>query len=462
MGEPAVSAGLEAFLSQAPEGANRTLCLLAQAESLTDATAEQIYALAPVAGLSAATFIRALHYTDLIRPRNSEWHFAPAVRADLLTRAASPESVTAAHELLLSIARNGDRAEARTRIPSYLFTEAGEAYHLAELGDVEAALPLYSASALEPLSGRQWLAGRLASEQERRQRIPPGTIEVTFLQGMLLYREGEKAEAMTKFRLLVDRPDERVEVAIAQHLYANSIAKQDFKAAEAYYRRSVQIGERLKKPEHVAQVLHSLANLIAERRPRWDEAETLYRRALEIEQQQEKFIGAARLMHSFGNFLSRNPKRQAEAEDAYRQALTHVDVDPFQQAQVLHSLAKLIARDPDRLEEAEATYRLSLERGERNSFHEAQVLHSLAILVARDPTRSKEAETLYRESLRIGAKHSNHVAQTLRSLALLVRNWSITEAVKLLQQSLEINRQNRNREGVRLVEESLRDVTRKS
>lgn len=419
MGEPAVSAGLNAFLSQAPEGANETLCLLAQAESLTDATAEQIYNLAPVAGVSAEIFIQMLHYTDLIRPRNSEWHFSPTVRADLLAREAPPESVTATHELLVSIARYGDRAEARTRIPSYLFTEAGEAYHLAELGEVQAALPLYSAAAMEPLSGRQWLAGRLATEQERRQRIPEGTIEVTFLRGMLLYREGHKEEAMELFRLLVDKPDDRLEVAIAQHLYANSIARLDLKAAEAYYRRSLEINRRLDKPEHIAQVLHSLANLLSGQRSRW-----------------------------------------REAEEMFREALTYEEADSLGAVKTLHSLGNLIARNPKRLDEAEATYRKILEVGK--PIAEAQVLHSLAILIARDESRAKEAEKLYRDSLKAGEGNSNHVAQTLRSLALLVQNWSIPEAVELLQRSLEINRRNRNTEGARLVKKSLRDLTDRS
>lgn len=462
MVDSAVSAGLNAFLSQAPEGAREALCLLAQAESLTDATAEQIYNLAPVEGVAAGAFIRALHYTDLIRPRNSEWHFTSAVRADLLAREAPAKSLTAAHELLVFIARHGDRAEARTRIPSYLFTEAGEAYHLAELGEVQAALPLYSAAALKPLDGRQWLAERLASEQESRHRIPEGTIEVTFLRGMLLYREGKKAEAMTLFRLLADRSDERLEVAIAQHLYANSIAKQDFAGAESYYRRSVAINERHGQPEHVAEVLHSLANLLSGRRSRWGEAEVIYGQALKIEEEEKGSISRGRLMHSLGNFLSRNPQRLVEAEEAFREALKHEEADPVMAYQVLNSLGKLIARNPERSEEAEATYLQSLEKGAHNAFHKAQVLHSLAILVARDETRRREAEELYRESLRIGEKNPNHVAQTLRSLALLVQNWSVADAIRLLQRSLEVNRQIKNTEGVRRVEKSLRDLSNRS
>jgi hypothetical protein len=119
-------ADIREFLSAAPEGAGRVLQLLAVAESLTDDAAQKIYELDPIEGLPADIFINALHYADFLVPRNSEWHIEPDVRHELqLLGLANQETVTAAHRTLLSLGTEGDRALAGSRIPSYLFTNAG-------------------------------------------------------------------------------------------------------------------------------------------------------------------------------------------------------------------------------------------------------------------------------------------------------------------------------------------------
>ena len=59
------------FLKDAPAGMDRVLQILANAESLTDDVAKKIFNLAPIKSVSPDLFIRALHYSDFIEPRNS-------------------------------------------------------------------------------------------------------------------------------------------------------------------------------------------------------------------------------------------------------------------------------------------------------------------------------------------------------------------------------------------------------
>ena len=374
---------IQDFLETAPDGAARVLQALAAAESLTDDVAREIYELEPIKGVSADLFVRALHYGDFIAPRNSEWHFVPEVRQEFQNLGvASPEIVKAAHHTLLKLGDEGDHSLAGSVIPGYLFTNAGKAYHKAALGMTDEALALYARASAGSLTGAQWLASKLADEQEARGALPPGTVEATFLRAMVMFREGRRQEAEPLFRRVAATDELRIEVAIALHILGNLIGRRNPREAEAFFRRSIEIGESLGDRYGVAQRLHSLANLMGRGRSRGDEAEKLYRRSIEIDE-------------SLGN---------------------------------QHGVA--------------------------------QTLHSLANLIRRGDGRRNEAESLLRDSLRIGEdlKNVRHQAQVLRSLSFVVEHRSPKEAEQLLEQSLDLNREARDRRGEALVRQSLQEL----
>jgi tetratricopeptide (TPR) repeat protein len=415
---------LQDFLETAPDGAARVLQALAAAESLTDDVAREIYELEPIRGVSADLFVRALHYADFIAPRNSEWHFVPEVRQELQSLGvASPEIVSSAHLALIKLGDEGDRSLAGSVIPGYLFTNAGKAYHRAALGMTGDALALYARASAGPLTGAQWLASKLADEQEARGALPAGSIETTFLRAMVIFREGRRQEAEPLFRQVAETDKPRIEVAIALNILGNLIGRRNPREAEAFFRRSIEIGEELENQHHIAQTLHSLANLIGRDQSRRDEAETLYRRSIEIDE-------------SLGN--------------------------EHGVAQTLHSLANLIGRDQRRRDEAEKLYRRSIEILEsfRDQHGVAQTLHSLANLVGRGQQRRDEAEKLLRRSIEIGESLGDRrgIAQRLRSLSFVVEHRSPKEAEQLLEQSLDLNRQARDRRGETLVRQSLQQL----
>ena len=71
----------------------------------------------------------------------------------------------AANELLYGIAERDDQKGAGTTVPRYLFTAGGRAYHATALHR-DNAISLYSRAAEGPLTGQQWLAAKLAEEQQ--------------------------------------------------------------------------------------------------------------------------------------------------------------------------------------------------------------------------------------------------------------------------------------------------------
>ena len=453
------------FLEAAPPGTARVLQLLATAESLTDHSARAIYEMAPVHGLSADGFLGALHYADFIVPRNSEWHITSNVRREFQAlSAADPEIISKAHRSLIDIAIKGDRSLAGTMIPAYLFTNAGRAYHLAALGQWEEALALYGSASAGPLTGAQWLASELATAQEESGVIPRGAIETTFLRAMVLFREQRWREAEPLFRRLAATDAPRREVAIAMHILGNLVSRRNGAEAERLYRRSIDIGEEIENRHHVAQTLHSLANLIGRDSRRRDEAEGLYRRSIDFLEDVGDRNGVAQTLHSLANLIGRDLRRRDEAEGLCRRSIDILeDVgDRNGVAQTLHSLANLIGRDSRRRDEAEGLYRRSIDIREdlEDKFGLAQTLHSLANLIGRDSRRRDEAEALYRRSIDIleDVGDRNGVAQTLRSLSFVVEHRSPLEAEQLLEQSLDLNQRQGNREGIRIVEQSLRQL----
>ncbi|MBR7918267.1 tetratricopeptide repeat protein [Burkholderia vietnamiensis] len=413
----------EDFIENSPAGTGRVLQMLAVAESLTDDVAMQLYELNPIPGVPAQLFVQALHYSDIVEPRNSEWHFTNEFRESLRhITDEDDELVNAAHDRLLSIGQNADVSLGGDTVPRYLFSKGGMAYHKAAIGLTDEALRLYAQAAIGPLSGDQWLASHLASEQETDGVLPEQQIEVKFLRAMVLYREGDWEEAKPLLFEIARTREFRIEVAIASNILGVRFSRSQPRLAERLLKQSVQIGEWLGDRSHLAQSLHVLANLVARVPSRADEAEALYKRSLSLEEELNDSDGIAQTLHSFGNFLARQQHRGHEAEAAYRRS---IDIEKSS-----GSLAGL-----------------------------AQTYHSLGNLLRKNG-RYDESELYLRNSLKLGERFMNlqHQAQVLRTLSFVVERTSVLEAERMLRESLRLNEIARNAYGVRKAMESLEDL----
>ncbi|MDT8758034.1 tetratricopeptide repeat protein [Sphingomonas psychrotolerans] len=466
-----------------------------------------IYERAPIPGLDARDFISAFKYSGLTEPRNSEWNLAPALRRELLASPALDAGVRkAVHQLLLEFGRsNANRARAGSEIPAYLFTHAGLAYHFAGSGDLDDAMALYSEASKGEFTGAQWLGAKLAEEQEQNGVIPRGRVETTFLRAWVLLHEGHRQAAMPLFRKVAKTDLPIREVAISLHLVGNDNNRGQRREAEGELRRSIDIGEEIGNRLHVAQTLHSLANLLARQEDRFDEAEKAYRRSVEIDEQLGNQFGVAQTLHSLANLLARRDGCFDEAEKAYQRSLEILEGlhDQFGVAQTLHSLANLLSRREGRFDDAEKAYRRSTEIGEEigNRFHVAQTfhslanllarregrfddaekayqrslqiledlndqfgvaqtLHSLANLLARKEGRFDDAENAYQRSIAIGERLNNdrHLAQVLMSYGTAIASRSVRRALSLLHRSLEIERRRGNQRFIRMVERRIKEV----
>jgi tetratricopeptide (TPR) repeat protein len=405
----------------------RSLLVLAAAESLTDALAHDLLRVALGEDAMKERFVGALHLCDFVVERNSEWHLAPRVREVLVERLMGErELFERVHGRLLELAEpDAAPAHPPEELPRYLQNGVGRAYHATFLS--ADGLRQYARLADQPLGGQQWLAGQLASEQVRLGVIPEDALEVMFLHGMMLYRERRRREAEGLLREVAKRSEPCHEVGVAAHLVGRMDARSPARrrSGESLLRKSLELLRTLNDPVGTAQVLHTLGQLVGRDRSRSAEAEELLRESLEL----SRTLG-----------------------------------DPFGAAQVLHTLGQLVGRDRSRSAEAEELLRESLEvqRPLDHPFGDAQALHTLGKLVGRDRSRRAEAEELLRESLEIGRdlKHPNHQAQVLYSISQLTGTHP-DDAEALLMDSLELNRQTRNSRGERIVQRALERLGKK-
>ena len=408
----------------APPGTGKVLHAFALAECLTDHVARPLYEAVAVPGLGFEDFVSALRYSDIYEPRNSEWNIAESARSELDGLALlSKEESKRIHALLLDAARVGDIGKAGWETPHYLFTDAGLAYHEAGIGDVEAALVHYSNCARGEYRGKQWLGAKFAERQERARIIPEGAIETLFLRAMVWFRTGRRSQAMPMLRRVAKSDKIQREIAISLHITANDDArKQRYDEAEAAYVRSMEIGKAINHDHHVAQTEHSLANMYA-RQQRYDEAEAAYVRSIEIDRELNNQFGVAKTEHSLANMYARQ----------------------------------------QRYDEAEAAYARSIEIGKtiNHDHHVVQTEHSLANMYARQQ-RYDEAEAIYLRSTKslrtIGDRGG--IAQVLHSHAQMLRQLDPERAMKLLQESLSLDKAIGNRRGIEIVQRTITNLER--
>ena len=278
----AIPDDLNAFLAAAGQIYLRPLYALAAAESLTDEVATQLAIEAGLEKADANRLVTALHFSDFVIERNSEWNLTAQSRGYLSERLIEQrEFCSSIHAFLYEISTTGDPTCAGDTIPRYLLSNVGKAYHKSPTSPSD-GLKLYAAAADLELTGTQWLLGKLAIEQQEQGILPNNAVEPPFLRGMTLYREKRISEAEGYLERVTKSDEVREEVAIACHLVGKIKSRKPGMQVEAeeLLRRSLLIGENLRNKNHMAQVLFTLGKLI------WDknrpEAEQMIERSIEL------------------------------------------------------------------------------------------------------------------------------------------------------------------------------------
>ncbi|MBI5570066.1 MAG: tetratricopeptide repeat protein [Desulfomonile tiedjei] len=189
-----------------------------------------------------------------------------------------------------------------------------------------------------------------------------------------------------------------------------------FDEAEAWYRKALEIRERLGLERDAAGDYHQLG-IVAQERNRFDEAEQWYRKALEICERLGLKRDAARVYHQLGR-VAEERNRFDEAEQWYRKALEikeRLGLERYT-ANDYHQLGR-VAQERNRFDEAEQWYRKALEIYERLGLeHDAAGEYHQLGRVAQERNRFDDAEQWYRKALEI-YERLGHPPQSVNTLA---------------------------------------------
>jgi len=353
----------------ADEGARKALLACSAALSLDDDVARRAIALVAGSNGSADALLdRVKSLSCVWREWDGTWYVAEDVRAPLVDRLSGQipaGMIDRLHELLaeaadrrlVGISPNGQLFDYRVRA---CHLEAG--YHQIQVTGSEETGAERFLAAWQPANreGKDATAAavdHLAPELERQGRPLPDP--VLFLRGMAARTRKDWRRAEKYFRTVWERGRPGEIQAISAHLFGT--LTRDQSAAERAFHQSL---EWYPEPIHRGQVWHSLGNLLAKERSRWNEAEGAYNESLSLLRDPGD---QGQVLHSLGNLLARERSHFSEAENAYRNSLA-LDPSPQGRGQVWHSLANLLAKMGSRWNEAEDAYNqgLSLLRDPRD------------------------------------------------------------------------------------------------
>ena len=397
------------FINHAPSGTGEVMQIFGAAESLTDDVATALYALKPISGIAAGTFLMALRQSNFIEHRNREWCFPEAVRQELRGLMVAPRAtIKKAHMRLLDIARNAELNSIECKSPKYLTTDAGKAYHAAYAGKIDQALTFYTqaASGWERFSGIHWLAAQFALEQQEASVLPADSANLLFLRGISLFKENFKHQASRLFEKIIAKDDATKFTAIACDIVGNSLRGKNHIRAEKLFRRAIEISQEIGDCAGEGVHLHNLAIVLDKKN---SETELTFRQSVDIAEQEGDFYSAAIRKNSLADHLAHAHKsKHPEAERLLREAIGFFEATGNEEkaAPPLTTLARLIAMDKEQLEKAEEMYRTAIRIAEkyedRNSL--SVRLTGLATLLSKIPGRLDEAKKLLEDNLKAAMK----------------------------------------------------------
>jgi len=177
--------------------------------------------------------------------------------------------------------------------------------------------------------------------------------------------------------------------------------RQQFDVAEQWYREALEIRERLGLKRYAADDYHQLG-MIAQERQQFDVAEQWYRKALEIFERLGLERDAADDYHQLG-IIAQERQQFDVAEQWYRKALEIFErLGLERDAAIEYHQLGIIAQERQQFDEAEQWYRKALEIFERLGLERDAAIeyHQLGI-IAQERQQFDEAEQWYRKALEI-------------------------------------------------------------
>jgi tetratricopeptide (TPR) repeat protein len=209
-------------------------------------------------------------------------------------------------------------------------------------------------------------------------------------------------------------PSLEPKIAVGYHqLGTIAQERQQFDTAEEWYKKALEIFERLGLERDAATTYHNLG-IIAQERQQFDSAEDWYKKALEIRKRLGLERDAANTYHNLG-FIAQERQQLDSAEEWYKKALEirkrlGLERDA---ANTYHQLG-IIAQERQQLDSAEEWYKKALEIRKRLN-HPPLLVNTLAQfgVLYRKQNRLSESVASFGKAFHIAAKYQMHIGYNI-------------------------------------------------
>lgn len=323
----------ETIRADLPELPDLDLALLALStcEALTDSLAVDILRHVAVSE-DPIRYVSMFHWTHITRPRNGEeWELDPTLKHHFQPGLYDTVTGRSVARTLLKIAQNayaGNLLEQDViSLPWYILSGVGVPYHETQL-DAESGMEEYLNITVDGSHHVTWLASQLAHEQAAIGLLSGRGAELSYMNGMALYRSGRIDEAVPALKGFATSKGRSKPVAVAKHLvgryYVENYPKK-YQEGINLLQRSLDLGNALKDSEHIGHVSHTLAwaYLLKNWPKRQEDVFKLLSMSLEQLEKTGDQVGRAKVLHTLGRAQARRGRHQdtVRAEATLRESI---------------------------------------------------------------------------------------------------------------------------------------------
>jgi tetratricopeptide (TPR) repeat protein len=226
--------------------------------------------------------------------------------------------------------------------------------------------------------------------------------EASFQKALVLFQSNKSLDVeMSK----------KLSASVYRHLGISAEERRQWKQADQYYHRALQIRQEYNERYEQADIYHNLG-IVAQEQRQWERAEQYYQQALQIRQEYNKRYEQAISYQNLGA-IAQTKQQWEQAVQYYHQTLQIYEEynDRYKQANIYHNLG-IVAQQQEWWEQAVQYYHRALQiRQEYNKrYEQAETYYQLG-RVAQEQGEWEQAEQYYQKALQIDEEYNDRYQQ---------------------------------------------------
>jgi tetratricopeptide (TPR) repeat protein len=307
---------------------------------------------------------------------------------------------------------------------------------MVSIANLYLALSLYIDTTQDYGRGLELGEAILASMESYPKEILKGQLGLEFASiidgiatSQLLLKRYNPAEASYKKALDILSQQKEADIKLVETIKASILHRlgvvaqeqRQYKQAEEYYKKALEICIEFNARYDQAPTYHQLGHVAQEQR-QYKQAEEYYKKALEIKIEFNDRYDQASTYNQLG-VVAQEQKRYEQAEEYYKKALEIcIEFNAYEQAAIYHQLGRVAQAQQRQYKQAEEYYKKALEICiEFNTRYDQTRIYQNLGVIAHEQGQYEQAREYYMQALRIYVEYKDeyHIDLTLGNLAIL-------------------------------------------